>query len=101
VFRQVVVYQWADDASPEAKEDLRRALDDLRAIPELLTMVCGDDAGHFDDNLDFVAVASIDNFEAARRYVVHPLHQAYIQNYASRVIGRRIIVQYDWDAPSS
>lgn len=56
MFRQVVVYQWAEGVSPEAKQAFRDALDGMRAIPELLAMTCGDDAGHFDDNFDFVVV---------------------------------------------
>ena len=101
MFRQVVVYQWAEDASPEARQALRESLDGLRAIPELLAMNFGDDAGHFDDNLDFVVVADFADFESARRYVAHPLHQAYVRDHASKAIGQRIVVQHDWDAQAS
>ena len=65
MFRQVVVYQWAEGASPEAKQAFRDALDALREIPELLAMTCGDDAGHFDDNFDFVVVADFADFDSA------------------------------------
>jgi Stress responsive A/B Barrel Domain len=99
MFRQVVVCQWAEGASPETKQAFRVALDGLRAIPELLAMTCGDDAGHFDDNFDFVVVADFADFAAARRYVAHPLHQAYVRDHASKAIGQRIIVQHDWIAP--
>jgi hypothetical protein len=98
MFRQVVAYKWAEGVSPEAKQAFRDALDGLREIPELLSMTCGDDAGHFDDNFDFVAVA---DFAAARSYVTHPPHQAYVRDHASRVIGQRIVVQHDWVAPGS
>ena len=101
MFRQVVVYQWAEHASPEARQALRESLDGLRAIPELLAMNFGDDAGHFDDNFDFVVVADFADFESARRYVAHPLHQAYVRDHASKAIGQRIVVQHDWDAPAS
>jgi hypothetical protein len=99
MFRQVVVTRWADNVSAEAKQDFRDALDRLRAIPELLTLTYGDDAGHFDDNFDFVAVMDFADFPAARRYVEHPLHQSYIRDHASLVIGQRVVVQHDWVAP--
>lgn len=87
--------------SPEAKQGFRGAIDELRTIPELLAMTCGDDAGHFDDNFDFVVVADFTDFAAARRYVAHPLHQSFVQDHASKVIGQRIIVQHDRASPSS
>jgi hypothetical protein len=46
-----------------------------------------------------VAVMDFDNFAAARRYVDHPLHQAYVKDHASQVIGQRVVVQHDWAGP--
>jgi hypothetical protein len=40
------------------------------------------------------------DFDSARVYVQHPLHQAYIHNHATRVVGERVIVQHDWTPPS-
>jgi hypothetical protein len=62
-------------------------------------MMYGDDAGHFDDNFDFVVVSDVADFESARRYVAHPLHQTYVHEHAAKVIARRIIVQHDWAEP--
>jgi hypothetical protein len=101
MFRQVVMYRWAEDVSPEARRAFRDALDGLRAIPELIAMTCGDDAGHFDDNFDFVAVMDFADFDSARRYVAHPLHQAYVRDHSSRIVGQRVIVQHEWSAPGS
>jgi len=100
MFRQVVVYRWADGVTPEAKDGFREALERMRSIPELLSLTYGDDAGHFDDNLDFVIVADFADFEAARRYVADPLHQAYVQDHASKIVGERFVVQHDWDGPT-
>ena len=100
MFRQVVVSRWAEDVSPEAKQAFRDAINELRAIPELLAMTCGDDAGYFDDNFDFVAVMDFADFASARRYVDHPLHQTYVRDHATKVIGQRVIVQHEW-TPSS
>ena len=96
MFRQVVVCRWAEDVSPAAKQGFRDAINGLRAIPELLALTCGDDAGYFDDNFDFVAVRDFADFAAARRYVEHPLHQSYVREHSSKVIGERVIVQHEW-----
>jgi hypothetical protein len=101
MFRQVVVTRWAEDVSAEAKQAFRDALNGLRAIPELLALTCGDDAGHFDDNFDFVAVMDFEDFAAARRYVAHPLHQAYVRDHAGQVISQRVIVQHEWEPPGT
>ena len=101
MFRQVVAVRWAEGVSPEAKQSYRDAIDRLRAIPELLAMTWGDDAGHFDDNFDFVAVMDFDDFASARRYVDHPLHQSYVRDHASQVVGERVVVQHEWIAPGA
>ena len=101
MFRQVVVSKWIDGVSAEAKQEFRDAVERLREIPELLAMTYGDDAGHFDDNFDFVVVADFADFESARRYVAHSVHQAYVQNYASKLIGQHVVVQHDWDGPNT
>ncbi len=101
MFRQVVAIRWAEGIPPEAKQGFRDALDALRAIPELLAMTSGDDAGHFEGNFDFVAVMEFADFDAARVYVAHPLHQAYVRDHASTVAADRVIVQHDWTPPES
>jgi hypothetical protein len=96
VFRQVVACRWAKWVSPDAGQAFCDSLERLRSVPELLSLTWGDDAGHFDDNFDFVAVMDFADFSAARRNVDHPLHQAYVRDHASKVIGQRVIVQHEW-----
>ena len=96
MFRQVVVSRFADGVTPEAKQGFRDAVEALRAIPELLALTWGDDAGHFDDNFDFVVVADFADFESARRYVANPVHQIYVRDHASKLVSQRVIVQHDW-----
>jgi hypothetical protein len=100
MFRQVVAVRWAEAASPDDRQGFRDALEALRGIPELLCLTWGDDARHFEGNYDLVAVMDFADFDSARVYVQHPLHQAYIHDHASRVIGERVIVQHDWTPPS-
>lgn len=96
MFRQVVVYRWAKDVSNEKKQAFRDAVESLRHIPEVIAMKFGDDAGHFEGNFDLVAVMDFADFDSARDYVANPIHQAYIRDHASQVIGERVIVQHDW-----
>lgn len=97
MFRQVIAVRWADQVTSEAKQGFREALDALREIPELLELRWGDDAGHFEGNFDFVAVMDFADFASARVYVDHPLHQTYVRDHASKVIGERVVVQHDWE----
>jgi len=99
MFRQVVALRWAEHASTEDKQAFREAFEALRAIPELLALTWGDDAGHFEGNFDFVAVMDFADFASARIYVEHPLHQSYVREHASRIIGERVVVQHDWTPP--
>ena len=96
MFRQVVAIRWAEAVSPQAKQAYRDALDALREIPELIALTWGDDAGHFEGNFDFVAVMDFADFASARVYVEHPVHQTYVRDHASKVIGERVVVQHDW-----
>jgi antirestriction protein ArdC len=64
-------------------------------------MAYGDDAGHFEGNFDFVMVSDFESFASARQYVAHPLHQAYVRDHASQVVGERVVVQHDWAPPKA
>jgi hypothetical protein len=101
MFRQVISITWAEGVSPQDKQGYRDALAGLREIPQVLGLEFGDDAGHFEGNFDFVAVMDFADFAAARIYVEHPLHQAYIRDHASRVVGQRVVVQHDWEPRST
>ena len=96
MFRQIVAIRWASDVSEEKKQAYRDAMERLREIPELLALRFGDDAGHFEGNFDFAAVMDFADFDSARVYVAHPLHQSYIRDHASQVVAERVIVQHDW-----
>jgi hypothetical protein len=99
MFRQVVAVRWAENISDGDKQAYRDALDALREIPELVAMQWGDDAGHFEGNFDLVVVMDFADFDSARTYVQHSLHQTYVRDHASRVIGERVVVQHDWTTP--
>jgi catechol 2,3-dioxygenase-like lactoylglutathione lyase family enzyme len=94
----VVAYRWADGLTDDAKAAFREAFAGLRAIPELTSLRFADDAGHFEGNFDAVAVMDFPDFAAARRYVANERHQTYIRDFASKMIGERVVVQHDWAA---
>jgi catechol 2,3-dioxygenase-like lactoylglutathione lyase family enzyme len=96
MFRQVIAYRWADGVTEDEKKASRNSLAGLRAIPELSSLRFADDAGHFEGNFDMVAVMDFPDFAAARRYVADERHQAYIRDFASKLIGERVVVQHDW-----
>jgi hypothetical protein len=91
-----VSIRWAEGVTFEAQQGYRDALAGLRAIPELLALTFGDDARHFEGNFDFVAVMDFADFASARVYVENPLHQAWVRDHASKVVGERVVVQHDW-----
>jgi catechol 2,3-dioxygenase-like lactoylglutathione lyase family enzyme len=71
-------------------------MESLRAVPELVALQHGDDAGHFAGNHDYVAILDFPDFAAARRYVTSPVHQAFIREHAVSAVDHRVVVQYDW-----
>ena len=99
MFRQVISIRWAPGVTDAQKQGYRGALEGLRVIPELVDMRWGDDVGIFDGNFDFVVVMDFADFPAARRYVGHPLHQAYVRDHAKPLIGERVVVQHEWQLP--
>lgn len=101
MFRQVIMGTWAPAMTPESKAAYVAAIESLRAIPELLAMTYGEDARHFDGNLDVVVVMDFADFESARRYVAHPIHQAYVRDHASTAFRQRFVVQHDWHPPDT
>ena len=96
MFRQVVAYRWVEHLSDDAKAAFRASLASLRAIPELTSVRFADDARYFEGNFDVVAVMDYPDFAAARRYVADDRHQAYVREFASQMIGERVVVQHDW-----
>jgi catechol 2,3-dioxygenase-like lactoylglutathione lyase family enzyme len=96
MFRQVVAYRWAEGVSDDEKSAFRAVFDGLRAIPEVTSLRFADDARYFDGNFDVVAVMDFPDFTAARRYVADERHQTYIRDFASKMIGERVVVQHDW-----
>jgi catechol 2,3-dioxygenase-like lactoylglutathione lyase family enzyme len=96
VFRQVVAHRWSPGVEATDRDGFRAAMESLRAVPELVTLHHGDDAGHFAGNHDYVAVLDFPDFAAARRYVASPVHQAFVREHATTAVDCRVVVQHEW-----
>lgn len=96
MFRQVVAHRWSDQADAHVRAGFRAAMESLRAVPELVSLRHGEDAGRFTGNHDYVAVLDFPDFAAARRYVESPVHQAFVREHAAVAVDRRVVVQHDW-----
>jgi catechol 2,3-dioxygenase-like lactoylglutathione lyase family enzyme len=96
VFRQVVAHRWAPHADTAARAGFRKAMESLRAVPEVVSLRHGDDVGFFDGNHEYVAVLDFPDFAAARRYVASDQHQAFVADHARHLVESRVIVQHEW-----
>lgn len=96
MFREVVAHCWRDGIGDEDKAACRAAFGALEAIPELVALRVGDDAGQHEGNFDFVGVFDFADSAAARRFVEHPLHRAFLATHARPCIARRAVVQHEW-----
>ena len=96
MFRQVVMHRWPASSTSEERDAFRQAMERLSEIPEVAAIRFGDDAGRFEGNHDFVVVLDYPSFEAARRYVEHPLHQHFVNDHARPLATERVVVQHEW-----
>lgn len=96
MFRQVVAQTWAEGVTEDQRLGYVRAFMRLSRIPEVVAIQAGVDAGLFPDNYHFVAVLDFADLDAARRYVAHPDHQAFLAEWARPLAAGRVVVQHEW-----
>ncbi len=96
MFRQVVMQRWLDETDDETKSAFVRELQGLHRIPAVTSLLAGVDGRFFADNWGVVTVLDFPSFAAARDYVAHPDHQAFIRNFAAPLTAQRAVVQYEW-----
>lgn len=97
MFRHVVMFRFADDATDEQKEALRSG---LRRLPEVISEIrsyrFGDDLGLRDDNFDFAVTADFDDLDGFVTYRDNPDHQKVIADLITPIITARAAVQFEW-----
>jgi catechol 2,3-dioxygenase-like lactoylglutathione lyase family enzyme len=96
VFRQVIAHRWAPQTTADDRAGFIKALQDLRAVPEVADLRWGEDTTTIADNHDAVSIIDFPDLAAARRYVDSPQHRHFVTDHASRCVTARTVVQYDW-----
>jgi hypothetical protein len=94
-FRHVVMFRWAEDASPENRSAAVEALHRLvEEVADLGTLTVGVDAGLVEGNADVVVVADFPTQEAYLAYAADPRHQKVVQTYLRPIIAERVALQH-------
>ena len=97
MFRHMVMFRFADDATDEQKEAMRAG---LRRMPELIPEVrayrFGDDLGLRDDNFDFGITADFDDKDSFLVYRDNPDHQKVIADLITPIVAARAAMQFEW-----
>ncbi len=84
---------------PEATEAERQAVRDAvrgfaAEIPEVRSLVCGDNVGKGPNHHDFAMVADFDDMDAFRRYTASAPHRAYVEGPA-KAVARLAAIQHE------
>ena len=96
MLRHVVMFKLKDGAPADTTKSLEAGLHALsQSIPDISSYRYGADLGLREDNFDFCVVAEFADADAFARYVVHPDHQAFIQDRLTPVVSERVAVQYE------
>lgn len=73
----IVCWKYKDEISPEAREEHRRKLRDLKdVIAEVIDLKVGADVLFLPRSYDTGLVATFKNLEGLNAYTIHPVHQA-------------------------
>ncbi|GGS96476.1 hypothetical protein GCM10010156_63310 [Planobispora rosea] len=95
MFRHVVLFTWAEDATDEQKAAVAAGLGRLPdAIPEIRAYALGSDAGVNPGNHEFALVADFDSVDDYLVYRDHPVHQAVIAEHVKPILAARAAVQF-------
>ncbi|GII04304.1 Dabb family protein [Planobispora takensis] len=97
MFRHVVLFTWADDATDEQRAAVATELGRLPGIiPEIRSYTLGTDAGVNPGNYEFALVADFDSADDYLVYRDHPAHQAVIAQYVKPILASRSAAQYSY-----
>ncbi|GAA4226778.1 hypothetical protein FHR32_002377 [Streptosporangium album] len=95
MFRHVVLFTWAEEATAEQRATVATELLKLpEVIAEIRAYTVGADAGVNPGNHDFAVVADFDDVDAYGVYRDHPIHQAVIAEHIKPILASRAAVQY-------
>lgn len=95
MFRHVVLFTWAEEATDEQKSAVATELGRLPGIiPEIRAYTLGPDAGVNPGSHEFAVVADFDGAEDYLTYRDHPAHQAVIARHIKPILASRAAVQF-------
>ncbi|WP_433246783.1 Dabb family protein [Streptosporangium sp. CA-135522] len=95
MFRHVVLFTWAEEATDEQKAAVATELGKLpEVIAEIRAYTIGADAGVNPGNHEFAVVADFDSVDDYLVYRDHPTHQAVIAEHIKPILASRAAVQY-------
>ncbi|MET8046343.1 Dabb family protein [Streptosporangium sp. NPDC005286] len=96
MFRHVVLFTWAQEATDEQRGRVATELGKLpEAITEIRSYTLGTDAGVNPGNHQFAVVADFDSVDDYLVYRDHPLHQAVIAEHIKPIVASRAAIQFE------
>ncbi|MEU0482908.1 Dabb family protein [Streptosporangium sp. NPDC006013] len=96
MFRHVVLFTWAQEATDEQRGRVATELGKLpEAIAEIRSYTLGTDAGVNPGNHQFAVVADFDGVDDYLVYRDHPLHQAVIAEHIKPIVASRAAIQFE------
>ena len=96
MLRHIVLLTFSPDASVEERAPARAAIENFaRQVPEVRSLVCGENVGRGPNHHDFAIVADFDDLAAFRRYIEGPAHRAYVAGPA-KAVAKIAAIQHEW-----
>lgn len=96
MLRHIVLLTFKPEASLEQRKAVRSAVESFKElIPEVRSLVCGENVGTGPNHHDFALVADFDDLAAFRRYIASAAHQAYVKGPA-QAVARLAAIQHEW-----
>ena len=96
MLRHIVMLTFKPEASVKERAAVRAAVEGFaEQIPEVRSLVCGENVGSGPNHHDFAMAVDFDDLAAFRRYTASPVHQAYIQGPA-KAVAKLAAIQHEW-----
>jgi quinol monooxygenase YgiN len=96
MLRHIVLQRFKPEASAEERVALRAAIEGLRAaVPEIRSLVCGENVGSGPNHHDFAVVVDFDDMAAFRRYIDSAAHRAFVAGPA-KIVEKLAAIQHEW-----
>lgn len=96
MLRHIVMVTFKPETTEDQKDAYRTTVRGFAdAMPEIRSLVCGDNVGSGPNHHDFAIVADFDDMAAFRRYIDGPVHQLYVEEHARKVVAKLAAIQHE------